>query len=261
MKRIISLVLVCVLCLALTGPALAAPYGKTLTVNGTSVKVSHLPACEGIPMRAFVEADGGSAEWYPEDNCSLFYIEGSSVMVDFATGEALVDGQSFKGAKAVEGVTFIPVEAVKAMSGVKVSETAGGYAITTPSSDPLVKLAKDIQQKTNMGSGMKASAAEMEAYYGIRSASFKSVVGYFPMMINAHTLVIGEVNSGKMADAKADLEARKTATIQNFENYLPAPLEMAKNGKIVSSGNYVMLVISDDNAKAVELFNAFVKGK
>ena len=62
-------------------------------------------------------------------------------------------------------------------------------------------------------------------------------------------------------DAKADLEARKAATVQNFENYLPGPLEMAKNGKVVSNGNYVMLIISGDNAKAVELFNAFVKAR
>lgn len=260
MKKLTCLALAGALSLSMAVPALAAAQ-KTLTVNGAKVDVSKLPVADGIPMRAFVESDGGSAEWYPEDNCSLFFIDGSSVMVEFATGNITVDGQTFQGGKAVEGVTYIPVKAVEAMNGVSVTETASGYTITTPSSDPLVKLAKDILEKAGMAAGMKASASEMEAYYGIRSASFESVVGYFPMMVNADTVIIGKVNSGKMADAKADLEARKAATIQNFENYLPAPLEMAKNGKVVSSGDYVMLIISGDNDKAVELFNAFVKAQ
>lgn len=233
---------------------------STVIVNGVTLDNSHLPPEAGIPLRAFCEADGGSAEWYPEENLSLFYTQDGTIQVSFATGEATVGDQVFSGARAVEGVTFVPAAVVDALDNVTVTEDLGTYTITTSSSDPLVKLAKEIQSATQMGQGMKTPAAQMEEYYGIRTENFESVVGYFPMMVNADSLIIGKVVPGKLEDAKADLEARKAAVIQSFENYLPDPLDMAKNGRIVSNGDYVMLVISPDNDTAVQIFNDTVKG-
>ncbi len=104
---------------------------------------------------------------------------------------------------------------------------------------------------------MNSSPAEMEEYMGIRQENFTKVIGYFPMMINADTIVIGEVAEGKMDAAKEDLEARKETTIQSFEHYLQGPHEMAQNGQIVVApdGAHIMLIISGDNAKAIEMFN------
>lgn len=260
MKKILSAALAGALVLSLAVPALAAG-SNVYVVNGKTLNTSSLPQADGIPMRAFVEADGGAAEWYAEDNMSLFYIDGASMSVDFASGKAEVGSESFSGAFAVAGVTYAPVEAVEAMEGVSVTVSGNTYTITTPTADPLNQLAKDIIAQTGMGNGMKASSADLANYYGISADLFESVVAYLPMMINADTIIVGKVNSGKMNDAKEALEARKAATIQNFENYLPAPLEMAENGKIVSNGDYVMLIISPDNTTATSLFNTFVKNQ
>ena len=72
--------------------------------------------------------------------------------------------------------------------------------------------------------------------------------------------MIGKVAPGKMDAAKEALEAQRAATQQSFEQYLPGPLEVAKNGQVVTSGDYIMLILSSDNDTAIDLFQAGVQG-
>ncbi len=266
MKRFASIALAGTLAVSMAAPALAATPAlisaklPTITLNGVALDTSKLPQAEGIPLRAFVEADGGAATWYPEENCSNFYTEDGSIMVKFADGSIQVGDETFTGAVAVEGVTFVPAEAVDALSGVTVTKTGNDYAINTSSADPIVQLAKSIREDVGLSAGMKNTAAQMEEYYGLEADNFESVVAYMPMMISADTVVLGKVADGKLADAKEGLKSIQDQTIQNFENYLPGPLEVAKNGQIVTNGDYVMLIMSSDNVKAIERFNAGVKG-
>ena len=58
-----------------------------------------------------------------------------------------------------------------------------------------------------------------------------------------------------MTAAKAELEANKQRVIKAFEGYLDDQYAMAEEGQIVTKGRYAMLIISPDNAKAVEVFN------
>lgn len=266
MKKFASLALAGALTLTLAAPALAADLPllistrrPVITVNGVALDTSKLPQADGIPLRAFVEADGGSATWYAEDNQSLFFIDGASISVDFATGAATVGDKSFQGVEAVEGVTFASAEVVDAMEGVSVTEENGNFLITTASADPMVQLARNIQEQTEMARGMKQTAAQMKEFYNLDTDNFTSVVAYMPMMISADAVIIGQVASGKMETAKTELEAIRAQIQRGFENYLPGPLELAKNGKIVTNGNYVMLIISADNDTAVDLFNSAVK--
>ena len=78
-------------------------------------------------------------------------------------------------------------------------------------------------------------------------------------MVRADSVVIGKLAEGAdKAAAKAELEAHRAAIQQSFEQYLPDPLAMAKAGRVVESGDYLMLIISPDVDKAVELFEAAV---
>ena len=78
--------------------------------------------------------------------------------------------------------------------------------------------------------------------------------------ISADSLLIAEAKTAdKVADIEKAFEKYKVNVIQSFENYLPEPLEVAKNGEIATKGNYVMLVISKDNAKAIEVFKSNIK--
>lgn len=267
MKKLLSAALSLALVLSLGSAALAAPagYDGSITVNGTKLDLAKAPASsltDALPMRGVVEADYGFAAYYPEEGKSFFSMDGVSIYVTLATGAVELDGKTLPGVKAElkDGVTFLPASILKDVAGYTVAVKDKDITLTTPNSDPLVKLAREIIQKTEMSSGMKPTAAELEEYYGIKKDTFTQVVGFFPMMISADTVVIGKVASGQMAEAKKQLEARKQSTIQSFEQYLPGPLELAKKGQVVSSGDYVMLIISPDADTAVQLFKDSVKG-
>lgn len=252
----------------------AAQYAATVTLDGETVDLSGIPGCPSgyVPMRALCEAAGGSAEWYAEDNQSLFFFDENSIIVDFKEMSVKVGAGSdpLEGAAPYldpAGYTFLPVSVLDGLESVSVNSNpeldVERYDITTSASDPTVKLVKSILEAVESAARMKHTPAEMEEYLGIHQENFTEIVGYFPMMINADTVVVGKVAEGKMDAAKEDLEARKEQTIQNFVNYLPGPLEMAQNGQIVVApdGEHIMLIISGDNDKAIELFNAAYPAK
>lgn len=253
-------------------PLLIAPAPETvdaptslpiLVLDGETVDATGIPAAPAgyVPMRLLSEANGGSASWYPEDNQALFVFDETSVLVDFNAKTVEVARELQEGVEPYldpAGYTFLPVSVLSAIETVTVNDDGECYTITTSASDPDVKVIRSIMEAVESGARMKSSPAEMEEYMGIHQENFTSIIGYFPMMINADTIVIGEVAEGKMDAAKEDLEARKQTTIQNFENYLPDPYEMAQNGQIVVApdGSHIMLIISGDNDKAIEMFNA-----
>lgn len=240
----------------------SAGYTGTISVNGSVLSTAALPASPTtvtVPLRAIVEADGGYAEWFAGDNLCVFGFGDYTIDIDVATGKIMVNWVD-SGLKAsfINGTTFVPVSLFSKMDGYTGKQSGANLTITTPNSLITTKTAKEIISTLNMAASMKASATEMESFYGLTAANFDEVVGYFPMMINADTVIIGKVKSGKMDEVKTQLEAIRAQTQSNFTNYLPGPEEMAKNGQIVTDGDYVMLIISSDNAKASTLFKAAV---
>lgn len=258
-------------------PLLIAPAPETvdapislpiLVLDGEEVDTTGIPTAPlgYVPMRLLSEASGGSASWYPDDNQALFFFDENSIIVDFTEMSVKTDASydPLEGVKPYldpAGYTFLPISVLDTLESVSVNDNPEmdvyRYDITTSASDPDMKVVRSIMEAVELGARMKSSPAEMEEYMGIHQENFTSIIGYFPMMINADTIVIGEVAEGKMDAAKEDLEARKQTTIQSFEHYLEGPYEMAQNGQIVVApdGAHIMLIISGDNAKAIEMFN------
>lgn len=271
MKKVLATGLAAAMTLSLGTAALAADepsliatadtgYAASITVNGEALDLTGIPAGDGIPMRAFVEADGGSATWYPEENSSSFYLEGSSLSVDFATGTITVEQDMiFEGAVVVDGVTFVPAEAVEAMSGVTVAESENGWEITTPSSDPMVKLAREIMEVSGIGMGMKGDPVNFEEYYGIDPTNFTQVVGYFPMMTSPDTIIIGQMVEGKEQAIREDLETYRQNQEDTFSWYLTQNLPKVENAQVVVEGEYILFLIAEDAQAGVEAFQAGVE--
>ena len=271
MKKVLATGLAAAMTLSLGTAALAADepsliatadtgYAASITVNGEALDLTGIPAGDGIPMRAFVEADGGSATWYPEENSSSFYLEGSSLSVDFATGTITVEQDMiFEGAVVVDGVTFVPAEAVEAMSGVTVAESENGWEITTPSSDPMVKLAREIMEVSGIGMGMKGDPVNFEEYYGIDPTNFTQVVGYFPMMTSPDTIIIGQMVEGKEDAIREDLETYRQNQEDTFSWYLTQNLPKVENAQVVVEGEYILFLIAEDAQAGVEAFQAGVE--
>lgn len=252
-------------------PLLIAPAPETvdaptalpiLVLDGETVDTTGIPGAPAgyVPMRLLSELNGGSASWYPDEGNALFFFDETSIVVDFNDMTVQVAQELQEGVKPYldpAGYTFLPVSLLDTLESVTVTDDGECYTITTSASDPDKKVVMSIMEAVELGARMKSTPAEMEEYMGIHQENFTKVIGYFPMMINADTIVIGQVAEGKMDAAKEDLEARKQTTIQSFEHYLEGPYEMAKNGQIVVApdGAHIMLIISGDNAKAIEMFN------
>ncbi len=124
-------------------------------------------------------------------------------------------------------------------------------------SKTLDEIAAEIMETVPTANLMKiedeATIADFTSYDVSKYASYAF---YSPMIVNADTIHIVEVTDiADIEDAKTALQAEKDKVIQNFTNYLPDPLTMAEGGEIVTKGRYAMLIISADNATAIEIFN------
>ena len=64
---------------------------------------------------------------------------------------------------------------------------------------------------------------------------------------------------GQVDAVKEALAARQQAVCQTFQQYLPDQYEIAQKGEIVVRGNYVFLVMLEDNAGAIEIIDSYLK--
>jgi len=234
----------------------------------TTMKIVDLPGAPAdyLPMRLVCGADpNGYTYWSKEENAAVFVLHGSSFIVYFDDLSVEIDGEKVDGVTAylADGVTYLPTDFLSALEGVAVDThpelSVLRYDITLKT-DPLTSLVEAIQDRTGMSMGQPLREQDF-ALLEMDIANFESLSGCLPMMVNADTIFIGKYAPDADKDAaRADFEEQKAKTIQNFENYLPDPLEMAKQGQIVESkdGNYLMLIISPDNEKAIAMFEAGV---
>lgn len=279
MKRICAFVLALALTAGLGAGALArepapliAPnptaYSTAITLNGEALDTSGIPAVSGalLPMRLLAEADHGSAYWSQEENESWFTFGEHRITVRYADnsvriGDAVQEGVS---ATVKGGVTFLPAQIVNRLgegySAVVNQNGAGGVTVTTPNNDPMVKLAYRLAETAGMGYGMRASAADMEEYHGIHADNFTQVIGFFPMITSPDTLILGKAAGGKLDALKTELEAYRQAQEDTFTWYLAQHLPKVQNAQVSVSGDWVLFVIAENAAQAVEQFQAEAKG-
>jgi hypothetical protein len=242
-----------------------AGYQTQLYLNGAQLDTAAIPAASQglIPMRLLTEADDGYASWFEEENQGFFALDGASIIVNFSDLSVLVEGEELEGVTATltDGVTFLPASVLDGLEGYSVDLEPDGdrVDVTTPNGQPLTLLAKEIRDAIPMACSQKNSAQEMTDFLGVDAANFDEVVCFSSMMVRSDALIIGKLAEGADRDAVLEqLESRRAAIEESFYQYLPDPYEMAQNGQIVEEGDYVMLVISEDNDRAISLFRAAV---
>lgn len=95
---------------------------------------------------------------------------------------------------------------------------------------------------------------------GLNSSTLSQYSFSDAVMVQSNTLYLAQANSSSQVDGiKTAFEKRLAQIQQSFEHYLPDPYELSLKGKVVTNGNYVMLVICEDVEKAIEVFNNAVE--
>lgn len=244
--------------------------GSWETVDNV-IPIGELPGAPAgyVPMRLLCQAtDGGAAYWYEEENRSMFFLNEAIIYTDFNDDSVYIldENREMVLQEGVScylrrGVTFLPASFLSTLPGVTVdSYTDAGkeyfdVTIEIPGT-PLQKLALSIHNAMEMPSG--AEPADWFALMEIDTSAFEELAGQIPLMnISSDSVLIGKYAAGADKEAgKAALKAYQDQQINNFTNYLPGPLAVAQNGQIVESadGKYVMLILSKDNDKAIQLF-------
>lgn len=95
--------------------------------------------------------------------------------------------------------------------------------------------------------------ARFEQEYYVNGADIEEFVVKKPKInVSASEVAIIKVKeAGKVEDVKASVEKHVKDLETQWEHYLPEQLELVKNAKIDTFGNYVVLIISPD-AEQVE---------
>ncbi|WP_058304087.1 DUF4358 domain-containing protein [Gorillibacterium timonense] len=124
---------------------------------------------------------------------------------------------------------------------------------------PPQEMVDDILKQVEQPSLIDIQADAVKDMYDIDPALLETYVIKMPMMnIKTNELAILQVKEEKdLPTVEAGVKKRAEAVQKQFETYLPDQYENAKNYKLVTKGNYVLFVISEDADKIVSLFEGY----
>lgn len=267
----------------------AGGYDKVITVNGkalegyeydrevpgygseqVSVLFSEIPNAPAgyLPLRAVVQADGGSAYWDGEAHQSTFYLDKDIILTDFNDMSISVNDEKVEGeALLMEGVTYVPSTVLGLLEGITVTDNSTdegeSYAIATPNGTPLMLMASSIMESAGLYRGMKQSPAELEEFwgetYGFKAEYMTEGVAFLPMMTSPDTLILGKLAEGSQEDLEAALEAYRKQQEETFSWYLSQNLPKVENAKFVVEGEWFMFLMAENADEGVETFRSAVQ--
>ena len=244
---------------------------ETGAENTVTVYLSDLPAVPSgyVPLRAVTQADGGRVYWYEEENYSWFKLWDFTICTYFDDMTVTVDDVKLEGVEPllVGDFTYLPVSVINDLAGFTVTGTTDGgresYEISTPNGTPMMKLANQLLEVSDMGFGMRNSPERMEQYYGevmgFRAEFVTEGVFYTGVNIRPDTLMMGRVAEGHLEDLSAAMEAYRQMQEDTFSWYLSQNLPKVQNAKFVTEGDWFLFVISENAEETVETFRTAVR--
>lgn len=108
----------------------------------------------------------------------------------------------------------------------------------------LQSLVDDIKEEFGVAMPAEVDEDILRDLLGIDPGDVEEYAGYITMvMISADNLIAVKAKADKVETVQKAFTARKEMEIQSFEQYLPTELEKAKDGRILTIGDYVFLVL------------------
>lgn len=140
---------------------------------------------------------------------------------------------------------------------------SGNKAPTVESKLSAKEMADQMFAEVEQPQLMELTAEDVQTIYNIDVAKLEDYQIRIPLMIvHANELAIVKVKDAKdIAEIEAAFKARAEAAQKSFEQYLPDQYENAKNYKLVTKGNYVIMVISDKADELMKVYEGFFEQK
>ncbi|MEK4630444.1 DUF4358 domain-containing protein [Solibacillus sp. FSL R7-0682] len=123
------------------------------------------------------------------------------------------------------------------------------------------EMVEEMLEKVEQPALMELPAEQVKDIYNIDPEKFEEYAIRIPMMnVKTNEIAILKVrNTEDISEVEEAVKQRAEMVKKQFETYLPDQFENAKNYKLVTKGNYVLFVISEEADELVKVYDSFFK--
>ncbi|MEG0440316.1 MAG: DUF4358 domain-containing protein [Solibacillus sp.] len=155
-------------------------------------------------------------------------------------------------------LTMVLALVVSACSGNK-SSTTDDKTTTIEASKSAKEMTEQMVKEVEQPALMELTAEDLKNLYNLDAAKLEDFSVRIPMMnVKSNEIAIFKVKDpNDVAEIVAAIKVRAENAMKPFEQYLPDQYENAKNHKIITKGNYVLFVISDQADELIAVYDRF----
>lgn len=155
-------------------------------------------------------------------------------------------------------LTMVLALVVSACSGSN-SSTTDDKATTLEPNASAKEMTEQMVTEVEQPKLIELTAEDLKNLYNLDAAKLEDFSVRVPMMgVKTNEIAIFKVKDEKdIAEVLTAIEQRAESVMKTFEQYLQDQYENAKNHKIITKGNYVLFVISDQADELIAVYDRF----
>ena len=150
-----------------------------------------------------------------------------------------------------------------AMVALVISACSNDKSETIEVKESAKEMADKMVTEVEQPAQIELSEEQLKDFYNIDASKLEDFTVRMPMMnVKTNEIAIFKVKDAKdVAEIEAAAKERAENVAKQFEQYLPDQYENAKNYKIVTKGNYVLMVISESADELIKVYESFFEEK
>ena len=120
----------------------------------------------------------------------------------------------------------------------------------------LNKVMSDINSTYSLNLKTLESKDDLSKYYSIKPESVKQFAAEIDSNNNApvEIIMVEATDANAATEIEKALAARYNSIVSQYASYTPEKLDMVKNCKVTKDGNYVSLIVADNEGRLVRPF-------